>query len=111
MIAVAFIPSKRRLLEEGPTFTSVHLDTWESEHCPILYFGIEYRLAQGPKNAPWTNAAGQIDPQQKKFVVSGLQPATWYSLRMTAHNSAGTSTAEYDFATLTKTGGSRLDTR
>lgn len=34
-----------------------------------------------------------------------LEPATWYNLRITAHNSAGFTVAEYDFATLTVTGG------
>lgn len=34
-----------------------------------------------------------------------LEPATWYVLRITAHNNAGFNVAEYDFATLTMTGG------
>lgn len=34
-----------------------------------------------------------------------LEPATWYNLRITAHNSAGFTVAEYEFATLTVTGG------
>ena len=34
-----------------------------------------------------------------------LNPATWYNLRVTAHNNAGFSVAEYEFATLTVTGG------
>ena len=40
------------------------------------------------------------------FVVLDLNPATWYNLRVTAHNNAGFSVAEYEFATLTVTGGS-----
>lgn len=39
------------------------------------------------------------------YVVLDLEPATWYNLRITAHNSAGFTVAEYDFATLTVTGG------
>lgn len=38
-------------------------------------------------------------------MVLDLEPATWYNLRITAHNSAGFTVAEYDFATLTVTGG------
>lgn len=34
-----------------------------------------------------------------------LEPATWYVLRITAHNNAGFNVAEYEFATLTMTGG------
>lgn len=39
------------------------------------------------------------------FVVLDLNPATWYNLKVTAHNNAGLSVAEYEFATLTVTGG------
>lgn len=39
------------------------------------------------------------------FVVLDLDPATWYHLRVTAHNNAGFAVAEYEFATLTITGG------
>ena len=38
------------------------------------------------------------------FVVMDLDPATWYYLRVTAHNNAGFAVAEYEFATLTVTG-------
>lgn len=34
-----------------------------------------------------------------------LTPATWYNLRISAHNNAGSSVAEYECATLTLTGG------
>lgn len=39
------------------------------------------------------------------FVVLDLEPASWYNVRITAHNSAGFTVAEYEFATLTVTGG------
>ena len=39
------------------------------------------------------------------FVVLDLSPASWYNLRVTAHNNAGSTVAEYEFATLTLTGG------
>lgn len=38
------------------------------------------------------------------FAVMDLDPATWYHLRVTAHNNAGFAVAEYEFATLTVTG-------
>lgn len=43
------------------------------------------------------------------FVVLDLEPASWYMLRVTAHNSAGFTVAEYEFATLTINGGEPLD--
>lgn len=39
------------------------------------------------------------------FIILDLDPANWYNLRVTAHNNAGFSVAEYEFATLTITGG------
>lgn len=33
-----------------------------------------------------------------------MEPATWYHLRVTAHNNAGFAVAEYEFATLTGDG-------
>ena len=42
------------------------------------------------------------------FVVLDLNPATWYNLKVTAHNNAGFSVAEYEFATLTVTGGKNI---
>ena len=42
------------------------------------------------------------------FVVLDLNPATWYNLKVTAHNNAGFSVAEYEFATLTVTGGKTI---
>lgn len=36
---------------------------------------------------------------------SDLEPATWYVLRITAHNNAGFNVAEYEFATQTVNGG------
>lgn len=39
------------------------------------------------------------------FVVLDLEPATRYHLQVTAHNNAGFAVAEYEFATLTLTGG------
>jgi hypothetical protein len=37
--------------------------------------------------------------------VLDLMPETRYTLRMTAHNSAGSTVHEYDFTTLTFSGG------
>lgn len=42
---------------------------------------------------------------QRRFTVSGLNPASIYHLKIEAHNIAGSSTAEYTFVTLTKDGG------
>lgn len=43
------------------------------------------------------------------LTILDLEPATWYVLRITAHNNAGFNVAEYEFATLTMTGGKLLN--
>lgn len=52
----------------------------------------------------WIQISNNVKPGGN-FVVLDLDPATWYVLRVTAHNNAGFAVAEYDFATLTATGG------
>ena len=52
----------------------------------------------------WSVVSNNVKPGGN-FVVLDLNPATWYNLKVTAHNNAGFSIAEYEFATLTATGG------
>lgn len=55
----------------------------------------------------WNQVSNNVKPGGN-FVVLDLDPATWYNLRVTAHNNAGFAVAEYEFATLTITGGISL---
>lgn len=52
----------------------------------------------------WNQISNNVKPGGN-FVVLDLDPASWYNVRITAHNSAGFTVAEYEFATLTVTGG------
>ena len=52
----------------------------------------------------WNQVSNNVKPGGN-FVVLDLDPASWYHLRVTAHNNAGFAVAEYEFATLTVTGG------
>lgn len=52
----------------------------------------------------WNQVSNNVKPGGN-FVVLDLDPAQWYHLRVTAHNNAGFAVAEYEFATLTVTGG------
>lgn len=49
-------------------------------------------------------ADNQVSPTGN-YGIMELTPATWYNLRISAHNNAGSSVAEYEVATLTLTGG------
>ena len=65
----------------------------------LLYDHVFFRGA-----AEWNQISNSVKPGGN-FVVLDLEPATWYLLRITAHNNAGSKVAEYEFATLTITGG------
>lgn len=52
----------------------------------------------------WNQVSNNVKPGSN-FVVLDLDAASWYIVRITAHNSAGFTVAEYEFATLTVTGG------
>ena len=83
---------------------TLHLNAWLDGGCPILYFVVEYK----PKSQKdWSVVSNNVK-SGGNFVVLDLNPATWYNLRVTAHNNAGFSIAEYEFATLTATGGEQL---
>ena len=49
-------------------------------------------------------ASNQVKPSGN-YVIMELTPATRYMLRISAHNNAGSSVAEYECATLTPSGG------
>merc|ERR1719285_1643557 len=65
----------------------------------MIYFMVEYKPRS---HKDWTLVSNNVKPGGN-FV--DLNPATWYNLKVTAHNNAGFSIAEYEFATLTATGG------
>jgi hypothetical protein len=70
-----------------------------------MKFLLNYRLNRD--QAEWNQISNNVKPGGN-FVVLDLEPASWYSLRVTAHNNAGFTVAEYDFATLTVNGGKFL---
>lgn len=50
-------------------------------------------------------AVSSVSQQQEKVSIRDLSPGTWYNIRVTAHNVAGSTVAEYEVATLTMEGG------
>lgn len=55
----------------------------------------------------WTQIANNIKPTGT-YLLRELEPASWYHLRVTAHNNAGFAVAEYEFATLSDDGSTYL---
>lgn len=101
-LKVPVAPSKSDLIDEASNSVSLYLNTWKSNGCPILHYMVEY----APKSTnEWNFVSNNIKPEQRRLVIPGLKPGSWHTLRMTAHNSAGSTVSEYDFATLTTHGG------
>ena len=98
------VPDARRFLEVSAGSVTLHLNTWQDGGCPMIYFVVEYKHKT---QKDWTLVSANVKPGGN-FVVLDLTPATWYRIKVTAHNNAGFSIAEYEFATLTPTGGKHL---
>ncbi|XP_063975860.1 cell adhesion molecule Dscam1 isoform X4 [Diachasmimorpha longicaudata] len=95
------IPEASRFIEVSTNSITLHLNAWSDGGCPMLYFVVEYKKKS---HAEWIQVSNNVKPGGN-FVVLDLDPANWYQLRVTAHNNAGFAVAEYEFATLTVTGG------
>lgn len=72
--------------------------------CPIIYYVLQYRMLSDRFENEWILVSNALKPQ-RRFTLSGLLPSTVYQLRMEAHNVAGSSSADFNFITLTKDGG------
>ncbi|XP_044595889.1 Down syndrome cell adhesion molecule-like protein Dscam2 isoform X21 [Cotesia glomerata] len=95
------IPEASRFIEVSTNSITLHLNAWSDGGCPMLYFVVEHKKKQQQE---WNQVSNNVKPGSN-FVVLDLDPANWYHLRVTAHNNAGFAVAEYEFATLTVTGG------
>ncbi|XP_025834462.1 Down syndrome cell adhesion molecule-like protein Dscam2 isoform X25 [Agrilus planipennis] len=95
------IPTADKFIEVSSNSITLHLSAWSDGGCPMLYFVIEHKKKT---SSEWIQVSNNVKPGGN-FVVLDLDPAIWYHLRVTAHNNAGFNVAEYEFATLTVTGG------
>ncbi|XP_063932439.1 cell adhesion molecule Dscam1 isoform X16 [Zophobas morio] len=95
------IPSAEKFIEVSSNSITLHLSAWLDGGCPMLYFVIEHKKKT---SSEWIQVSNNVKLGQN-FVLLDLDPAVWYHLRVTAHNNAGFNVAEYEFATLTVTGG------
>lgn len=67
-----------------------------------MNFALQYKLHLSNDYIMLSN---NIIPEQKTIVLSDLLPASWYDVIMTAFSEAGSTEAQYQFATLTIDGG------
>lgn len=89
------------MITNNSTTVTCWLDSWGDGGCGISYFVIECRMFG---RSHWNMIASHIASTERTFTVSDLIPATKYQLKITAYNNAGSTTAIYDFTTLTAQG-------
>ncbi|KAF8795950.1 Down syndrome cell adhesion molecule-like [Argiope bruennichi] len=94
-------PRKDNFIISNSTSLVIQLRAWEDGGCGIKSFVVRYKRLH---TTEWKMAASSISQQQEKVVIRDLSPGTWYSIRVTAHNVAGSTVAEYEVATLTLDG-------
>ncbi|XP_058460393.1 cell adhesion molecule Dscam2 isoform X42 [Malaya genurostris] len=101
------MPEMSRFIEVSSNSITLHLPAWKDGGCRMSHFVVEHKKKD---QIDWNQISNNVKPGGN-FVVLDLEPATWYNLRVTAHNNAGFTVAEYEFATLTITGGTIAPTR
>ena len=95
------VPDAKTFLEVSAGSITLHLDTWEDEGCPIKYFAVQYKAKDQTDWFPVSRKLRRLG----NYTILDLDPATWYNLKVTALNGAGFTNTEYEFATLTTSGG------
>ncbi|KAK8745263.1 hypothetical protein OTU49_000093, partial [Cherax quadricarinatus] len=89
-------PRHQDLVSVNSSYVTLHLYTWPSGGCPFTCWAVEYRPHSESNFIPVaSHLAGDTD----SLTLPELAPLTWYQLRITAHNAAGSATAVYDVAT------------
>lgn len=100
-------PQRHHLIRSNVTSIVLELAAWQDGGCAIIYFTIEFRRNSGAatsaEGADWIVVSSSVAPQSR-FTIPDLEPATVYNLRITAHNNAGATIAEYYFETLSLAG-------
>ena len=83
------------------SYITLHLSAWKSSACPINNFIIQYKQ-QGSNE--WILSSNSVSAIQDAYTLTDLYSGTWYNLLIGAHSDAGSTEAEYLFATLTEAG-------
>ncbi|XP_063231783.1 cell adhesion molecule Dscam2-like [Bacillus rossius redtenbacheri] len=93
------VPLEEDFLAVNSTSATLYLEAWPDGGCPIRFFALEYR--------PWGSGDWTRLPRstaRDELTITDLRPATWYALKVAAHNDAGYSQQEFVFATRTQAG-------
>ncbi|XP_076342776.1 cell adhesion molecule Dscam1-like isoform X2 [Tachypleus tridentatus] len=94
-------PSREAFITFNSTFITLHMNTWNNGGCTVKSFVIRYKRFY---TTDWQVAVSDLGNHHDHVIIQDLSPSTWYNLRITAHNSAGSTVKEYSVSTLTLDG-------
>ncbi|KAL3197348.1 hypothetical protein MRX96_044945 [Rhipicephalus microplus] len=95
-------PEKNELLSSNSSAVQLNLRSWKDGGCPIRFITLQYKLRE---ERGWTAVPETIDAvASDAYVLGGLHPGSWYHLLVSASNDAGSTEAQFVFATLTAGG-------
>ncbi|CAF4942224.1 unnamed protein product [Pieris macdunnoughi] len=103
-------PSSNEWLWSNSSHMYIQLAGWEGGGCDMRTWDVEYRpmgsrVWTKAKNTlsysdtSWNLPMYQASYRSSSFAIPDLSPATWYQVRVTATNEAGSVTSIYNFAT------------
>lgn len=97
------IAPPQSLLVKSVNSSIVELDltTWQDGGCRIEYFAAWFHV-WGDSN--WHLISSKLASGEKLMKIEGLHPGTWYTIKVAAYNSAGSTETELLLATLTYEG-------
>lgn len=94
-------PDKVSFIKSNMTSVTLNLASWRDGGCPISHFVIQYK----PKSQhEWILLSNNILLEQQVVKIRELSPGTWHDLLILVKNEAGTTEANFLFATLTLSG-------
>ena len=68
------------------TFVGLNLSSFSDNACPLDRLVIEYKHNDRQE---FTIVSNNVSPAEEEYIIRGLLPSTSYTVRITAHNNAG----------------------
>ncbi|XP_050723254.1 uncharacterized protein LOC127001984 [Eriocheir sinensis] len=88
-------PPKFQFVTTNSSQATLYLSQWTDGGCPITHFSVEYRKDAA---TAWTTVGTEVPPT-RTYSLGGLEAGQRYQLRVTAHNAAGSTPAQYAITT------------
>ena len=97
------IPKATELITVNSTAITLHLYTWPTSVCALSYVVIAYRK----QDTQFLSPVKVFDPSNS-YTINYLIPMTWYDVKITAVNFAGSTNAFYKIGTPSTAGGDKF---